>query len=198
MRQIISAFAFLICSFLFCGYAAADDNGLNQKAAVFVTQYWAGWSQENARALPYIESVVSDPIEFYGKSVSLQEYMKIQIAFANRWPKRNYTLKQNSLVTSCNEQTSICKLSGIVNWVDDSPARQAHSIGSANFEFNLLAKNSGGSDSFFITGQAGAVISRALTTGELVSSPQPNSSISRISLPPKKVVQASNSTTSVN
>lgn len=145
--------------------ALADDNTMSQEAKLFVTSYWAGWSQPNTSALSYLPTVISDPINFYGKSMPLKSFMAVQAAFADRWPSRSYTLQPNSLVTSCNQQSSSCQITGIVNWITDSPARKAHSLGSANFQFGVLVKNSGGKDQFFIATETGSVISRTLTTG---------------------------------
>jgi hypothetical protein len=149
------------------------DNTIDQEAKLFVTHFWAGWSQPNPIALSYIPTVFADPIIFYGKSISLKSFMELQTAFADRWPNRTYTLQPSSLVTSCDQKSSICQLSGIVNWITDSPARRAHSVGSASFELKALVKNSAGEDQFVITEETGSVISRTLTAGNSYVPPQP-------------------------
>ena len=178
MLRLISAFL-VIMLLAGANVASADDSALTQQATTFVNFYWSQWSQDNTVALPFINSTVGDSITFYGTSTKHSDFMTSETQFATRWPARSYTIQPGSLIVSCDDQTSNCHISGIVNWNDSSVARNARSIGSENFDFQMTAQNANGAYQFLVTAQSGSIISRSISqlnsaTSQSVTSSQPN------------------------
>lgn len=132
----------------------------NQYAQTFTDQFWLAWSSPNSVALPYVRSVVGDSLEFYGKPTSRADFMKVQTAFTNRWPERQYWIQPNSEQINCDYKTYSCTVTGIVNWKDFSQARNAASSGSAKFKFLLKGQmnHTNGPVTFLIAAESGSVI----------------------------------------
>ncbi len=130
----------------------SDDPGLRQ----FMSQFWSKWSSPNSVAIPYVQSITSDPFFFYGKPISRDAYMKKQVAFAKRWPVRLYRVQPGSQVITCDDTISTCFVKGIVNFKDFSPARNATSTGSAKFSFSIIRTVAHGSATYVFTGLIGS------------------------------------------
>jgi len=147
------------------GLAAAQSTDYGptsyESVANFVYDFLNGWSQPNSKALPFIRSAINDPINFYGKSMSRDQYMKAQAAFATRWPDRSYYVEPNSVSPACNPEMSSCTVTGIEDWSDFNPARHLMSKGSANFSLSLSIHQNGVNKNpiYRITAESGSVIS---------------------------------------
>jgi hypothetical protein len=163
MKKLLFA-VLLICSPVLA-HAQPNDAGSpdSQGAKKFVDQFWSEWSGPNSDAMPYIQSAIDDQINFYGKSISRDAYMKVQVAFAKRWPDRQYTVQSGSEDINCDQGASTCNVNGIVDWKDFSPERGSLSTGSANFSFLLREQTVDGTILYLLTGESGSVISRNLS-----------------------------------
>ncbi len=109
------------------------------KALAFMRRYHDTWSRPNAAALTFLETAYTDTIEFYGKTVSRGFVLDEKRKFADRWPKRAYSVRFGSERISCS---SLCSMSGIVEWFTESPARARMTSGIA--EFTLIWDSSVG------------------------------------------------------
>jgi hypothetical protein len=141
---------------------ARADTQLSQNAAQYVRAFWAAWS--GPAALTYMEFAVTDPVQFYGKSISRDDYTKLQTGFAKRWPERHYTLVPGTEQITCKAAALACDVSGTVSWRNFDPARKITSTGTAKFDFSLqgTADQKGNITSFSITAMTGADISHQL------------------------------------
>lgn len=77
-----------------------------------------------------MSTAYADKVSFYGKTVSRDEVLKEKLAFAERWPKRAYSVKYGSERVVC---ASTCTVSGVVEWFAHSPRRAKSSSGIADF-----------------------------------------------------------------
>lgn len=107
--------------------AAASDES---RALQFVADYHDAWSKPNAQALAFMSTAYADSVVFYGKTVSRDDVLKEKARFADRWPKRAYSVKHGSERVAC---ASTCAVSGIVEWFAHSPRRAKSSSGIADF-----------------------------------------------------------------
>ncbi len=71
-----------------------------------------------------------DHVDYYGKSVSLDEVMAEKNTFADRWPNRAYSVRPGSETVTC---AITCEVSGEVEWFALAPARKRTSSGIASF-----------------------------------------------------------------
>jgi hypothetical protein len=54
-----------------------------------------------------------------------------------RWPQRNYQIRDGSMTVQCETISYTCDVNGIIDWNVSSPFRKANSSGSATFAYNL-------------------------------------------------------------
>jgi hypothetical protein len=164
MKKILF-FILLIWPFLLAQVpSAAADSFSTQTVKQFVDKFWSDWSSPNAVAIPSIRFAIDDPINFYGKPMSRDAYMKIQTAFARRWPDREYSVDVSSEVINCDLVAAKCDVSGIVSWQDSSPDRSAISTGSAKFRFLLREEKIGSTVAYLLASESGSVINRSLSS----------------------------------
>ncbi|GGA59732.1 hypothetical protein GCM10011385_11890 [Nitratireductor aestuarii] len=108
-------------------------------AAAFARVYHDAWSMPNEDALEFMSSVYARNVNFYGKPITLDSLMDEKQKFAQRWPIRDYSLREGSLLTDC--QGALCIVSATVDWFAYSPSRKKRSSGVAIFSFSLDTKN---------------------------------------------------------
>lgn len=101
-----------------------------EKALAFMTRYHDTWSRSNAAALAFLSNAYTDTIEFYGKTVSKDFVLNEKRKFADRWPKRAYSVRYGSERVLCS---AICTMTGIVEWFTESPERERMTSGIAEF-----------------------------------------------------------------
>ncbi|MEY9829943.1 hypothetical protein ABIA25_001758 [Sinorhizobium fredii] len=107
--------------------AAPSDEA---RALRFIADYHDAWSRPNPEALAFMSTAYADSVSFYGKAVSRDEVLKEKAAFAERWPKRAYSMKHSSERVVC---ALTCTVSGVVEWFAYSPRRAKSSSGVADF-----------------------------------------------------------------
>ncbi|THK36773.1 hypothetical protein EHS39_17695 [Ensifer sp. MPMI2T] len=103
---------------------------MEAKALVFVAQYHEAWSRVNSQAMAFMRIAYADSVNFYGKEVSREDVLKEKAIFAERWPRRAYSVRHGSERVACG---SICTISGVVEWYAHSPQRTRSSSGAADF-----------------------------------------------------------------
>lgn len=100
------------------------------RALRFIADYHDAWSRANPEAMGFMSTAYADNVSFYGMTISRDEVLKEKLAFAERWPKRAYSVKYGSERVVC---ASMCTVSGVVEWFAHSPRRAKSSSGIADF-----------------------------------------------------------------
>lgn len=100
------------------------------KALAFMARYHETWSRSNSAALAFLETAYTDTIEFYGKTVGRNFVLDEKRKFADRWPKRAYSVRFGSERVTCS---ALCTMGGVVEWFTESPARARMTSGIAEF-----------------------------------------------------------------
>lgn len=100
------------------------------RALAFMARYHNAWSNPNSEALGFMDRAYADTITFYGKSVTKIDVLADKRKFADRWPRRAYSVRFGSERASCG---SACTVSGVVDWFAESPERGRMSSGAAEF-----------------------------------------------------------------
>lgn len=132
------------------GPASSPNLGARELATIFAYAYHGAWSSPNEAALAFMSGVYTESIEFYGNVVSAAAVMEEKRKFAQRWPIRDYSVRDGSLSVACTE--TVCSVSAVVDWFAHSPSRARSSNGVATFEFRL------NTDHLSITQETGAVL----------------------------------------
>jgi hypothetical protein len=115
------------------GAGIPDDP--SKRATLFAHAYNAGWSLPNAEALAFMSEVYQGNVEFYGKRVSAAIVLEEKRKFAERWPIRDYTVRDGSLSVRCGG--TACNISATIDWFAYSPARRKASNGVATFSLEI-------------------------------------------------------------
>jgi hypothetical protein len=134
---------------------------IDQTAALFASDYFSHWSETNANALQYFESVYAPHVEFFGKPIDRNILIDQKRKFAERWPERVYTVRPSTITARCNDARAMCVMEGIVDWDARNPASGARTAGAANFTMKVTVQHG----SVMIESESGSVISRE-TTGQ--------------------------------
>jgi NADPH-dependent 7-cyano-7-deazaguanine reductase QueF len=58
-------------------------------------------------------------------------------AFVERWPSRTYKIRDRSITVECNSVTTVCIVSGVVDWTCANPQQRASAKGVASFTLKL-------------------------------------------------------------
>lgn len=119
-------------------------------ATAFTHAYHAAWSSPNEAALEFMGGVYTESVEFYGNLASAAAVMEDKRKFAQRWPIRDYNVRDDSLSVVCTG--AVCSVSAVVDWFAHSPSRARSSNGVATFKFRL------NTDRLSITRETGAVL----------------------------------------
>jgi hypothetical protein len=110
-----------------------------EMAELFAYAYHDAWSSTNDSALQFMASIYTESIEFYGNLVSASSVMDEKRRFAQRWPIRDYSIRDGTLSIECTGV--LCDVDATVDWFAHSPARTASSNGVATFRFRLNVHN---------------------------------------------------------
>lgn len=106
-----------------------------QIANSFAHAYHQAWSSSNDAALNFMHDVYVTDLEFYGMPSSAANVLAEKRKFADRWPVRDYSIRDGSLRITCVQ--TICAASALVDWFAHSPSRRKSSSGVATFDLQF-------------------------------------------------------------
>lgn len=109
--------------------------GPRELATIFAQAYHQAWSSPNEDALAFMGGVYTESVEFYGNVVSAATVMEEKRKFAQRWPIRDYSIRDGSLTVNCTG--SVCNVSAVSDWFAHSPSRAKSTNGVATFDFQV-------------------------------------------------------------
>lgn len=104
-------------------------------AMAFALAYHDAWSSPNDDALRFMREVYRDPVDFYCNVISAAAVLEEKRKFAERWPTRQYNVRDRSMDVSCSAQE--CQVSAIIDWFAHSSPRGRSSNGAATFEMTV-------------------------------------------------------------
>jgi hypothetical protein len=120
--------------------SAADDDAA---ALGFTDRYFAAMAGAPDAAADFLNRVVTDPVRFYGQTVSRTRMIANQQTYMARWPERGFTIRKPSVVVSCSAGGAVCVVSGVLDYRLRSAARGAASDGAETFTLRLVAQDGG-------------------------------------------------------
>ena len=129
----------------------ADDNPMAAQSLAVARAYMAAWSSPSDPDGDAIRRFYADDVFYYGRRKSVDTVMTEKHAFAERWPARDYTLREPTLTTSCSPDAG-CTVTGVVDWRAQNAAAGRQSTGAASF--SMIVQDGR------ITAESGAVLSR--------------------------------------
>jgi hypothetical protein len=115
--------------------------GGDAAARAFADTYFTTMSGPDAPALAFLGNAVTDPLMFYGQSISQQRMLATQQAYFQRWPDRTFSVRAESMSVTCVNSGIVCTASGVVEFALRSPTRSAASNGAQRFTLRIIFVN---------------------------------------------------------
>ena len=128
----------------------------------------------------------ADQVNYYGKAYSREQVMAELRNFTNRWPLREYKIRQGSLVINCDEQSLTCSAAGLLDFDSRSPTRNQRSWGVATFQYVL--KFASATTAPRIIQEAGDVKVRNLEPFSNFTPPPPGTQPPNTGIPPDAAI----------
>ena len=94
--------------------------------------YLEFWSARNALALDAIPDFYAARVEFHGREMSARALFDEKRRFAQRWPVRAYTPREDSLSVSCAGRGDFCTVRTTFDFSASNPERGRRSQGTGN------------------------------------------------------------------
>ena len=123
------------------GGPAVRRTGLLHRVSNFIGGLFANWSSPNAQALRVLKDAYEDPVTYYDKVISREAALDEKRRFAERWPRRTYTIRPGTLIVQCSDDSLTCTVSGTTDWIVAKHAKR--STGTANFYYTVRVGEGG-------------------------------------------------------
>ncbi|WP_316186622.1 hypothetical protein [Bradyrhizobium sp. SZCCHNRI2014] len=124
-----------------------------QRAKDFALSLQGLWSRPNSEMLAALDDVYEDEVMFYGKKTTRKAVLKDKLAFATRFPQREYKPKEPISVLCGDDR---CTVHGLVDFRAVDPVARVVSSGVATFEYQFMMMR----PKLKITMENGKVLSR--------------------------------------
>jgi hypothetical protein len=115
------------------------DAGVAQRR---LEAYVATWSTNRGVNPATVGNYYDDRVIYYGKPMSRPQVLRDKLRYITVWPERHYRIVPGTVSAACDQQRTMCRVSGIMQW-DRRSRGGARSVGSARLSLTL-SKASGG------------------------------------------------------
>jgi hypothetical protein len=111
---------------------------MKQRAIDFVMALAARWSSPNPEMLRSLDNVYAEHVLYRGKTRARSEVLLDKRRFAQRWPRRVYKIRQETVTATCADNGDQCQIKGTMDWQLAS-ATADRSRGVAKFEYAVAS-----------------------------------------------------------
>ncbi|MCB1331248.1 MAG: hypothetical protein KDK28_18145 [Maritimibacter sp.] len=125
-----------------------------QRAVAFLADYYRNWSLPNAQAIPAVNRLFAEWVDFYGEIRSFDEIWSERADFTRIWPERLYQLLGDTVSASC--APPVCYVHGQYQWDVRNREDGSHRSGLASVTMTLRETAAG----FVIVAESGEVLRR--------------------------------------
>jgi hypothetical protein len=108
-----------------------------QRATDFVRALALRWSGPNENALRSLDELYADEVRYHGKLTPRKVVVLDTKHFAERWPERNYTIRQRSISATCVEPSEICRVRATMDRVLANGATNSKWSDALSFEYRI-------------------------------------------------------------
>lgn len=110
---------------------------LHQRAREFIRALYQIMSGPEEDVTPILNRLYSDQIRYFGKELSRQDVITQEQRSLARWPVRQYTPKEGTVIINCDANTLTRGVTGVIQFDARSSLRNQRSTGEATFEYLL-------------------------------------------------------------
>ena len=108
---------------------------MEQQAKEFVLALEARWSRPNSEAFVGLDTLYENEVMYYGKMTKKDAVIKDEVAFARKFPEREYKPREPMSVWCSN---NVCTVSGLIDFRAMDPVAKIISEGVTTFEYQLI------------------------------------------------------------
>ena len=112
------------------------DRTFEDASVASVHTYMKLWSSPNPEAMVSMDRIFADEIVYFGEALNHSALMHRKRRFAERWPLRNFVVRNDGMSVSCDQQ-HLCTVWGLVDWHCGSPERHADAYGTSVFALQI-------------------------------------------------------------
>lgn len=116
-----------------------------------------------------LDGIYSEQVVYFGKQTSRAAIVTQLTRFVDRWPIRSYVVRPDSIKVQCDNETSACQISGLIEFSAKSPARNQWSHGVASFDYLLSFRPNARWP--VIVNENGSVVNRQMDALQSVDAP---------------------------
>ncbi len=114
-------------------------------------------NRPNDDVMIFLDGVYADGVNYFGKTMAKSAVLADKQTFFKRWPKRNYSIRPDSMSVACESDTS-CNAQGIVDWIASGNSKLSTGSASINLNWNK------GSGDWKIDSENSRVVRRQIST----------------------------------
>jgi hypothetical protein len=113
---------------------AQSVTAMRRASSDLTASYLQAWSTPRAASPDYVTRVYAPRIRFYGRVLDRNGLVGEKRRFVRRWPVRQYAVRPGTVQVACDQRSRLCRVSSVLDWRAESPARRAVARGSSSFE----------------------------------------------------------------
>ena len=118
--------------------AVAAEDTAEARTRAFVQRYYLVLSGPGNQVSGYLEGVLQDPVQYYGRPEPRRVLVAEETAYTQRWPDRRFVIRPDTLVVTCRPN-QICSASGVIDYLVQSSSRHLASSGAESFDMRIVA-----------------------------------------------------------
>lgn len=115
--------------------AKQDTDRLKVAVRQFIKKVFSIASASPSEIAAEVPNLYALYVRYYGKHIDRQAVLEDKLHFTTRWPERKYTATDDRIGIACEQQTSSCQVSGVVEW--EAHNNRADSTGSSKFFYEV-------------------------------------------------------------
>jgi hypothetical protein len=104
-------------------------------ALKLVEEIVAAHGQTASTAISRVTNSYAGSVEYYGRRSPLIDVVREKRSYFERWPQREYRIRQDSLTVSCGG--SVCRVTGLYDWSVRNAERSNEFVGLARFSYSV-------------------------------------------------------------
>jgi hypothetical protein len=111
--------------------------GLAGRATSMVLALAARWSSPNDETLRALDEMYVDTVFYHGKVIPRHAVVLDKLHFAERWPQRSYKIRPHSMSVTCDPDSEVCRVRGIMDRELANAKTNAKTHDVTSFDYSL-------------------------------------------------------------
>lgn len=113
-----------------------------QRAIEFIQEFYRRSTESTPDAYRFIAAAYAPEVKYYGKRRTREGVLADKFTWMDRWPVRDYRVREDSAEWQCNENARLCVIRVLVDFDARNPATGKVSKGVTTNELGVRVTNS--------------------------------------------------------